>query len=106
MCCLLLFVVLVAVAGFASVMIYDLLLMIAIVACCMVSCLLLCVYGSVLQCRVVHYMDGGVCWVGAADGMLVWGAVFSCLPYCFGAGCIDCCGFRGLSWVWWVCYLA
>lgn len=45
-------------------------------------------------------MVGG-CWVGAAGGMLVWGAVFSCLPCCFGAGCIDCCGFRGLSWVWW-----
>lgn len=59
LCCLLLFVVLVAVAGFASVMVYDLLLMIAIVACCMVSCLLLCVYGSVLRCRVVHCMDGG-----------------------------------------------
>lgn len=105
MWCLLLFVVLVAVAGFASVMVYDLLLMIAIVACCMVNCLLLCLWFG-FACWVVHCMDAGGCWVGAADGMLVWGAVFSCLLCCFGAGCIDCCGFGVLSWVWWVCYLA
>lgn len=74
MCWLLLFVVLVAVAGFASVMVYDLLLMLAIVACCMVSCLLLCVF-MVRFCGAVWciaWMAGG-CWVGAAGGMLVLG---------------------------------